>query len=418
MFMICHCIRKVLMKKMVKKASCLIVVLITLFSLFGCRISDKKEPTGSLDIYITDEESYSDETIEYAKRVIFDLLTHYSQKSGVDKAMKLFLSELRRTQISEKIQKATITGTISEDKYLTFISILENRGKGAIDSLVDGVEDNENLTAFYTELINAVGINYVGKTLYNSVLCLYDFSYDKFMSEYEKYGYGYLKADAEKALEDKNTFIEDVGEERFLSLIKSAVLIPNLVLGGVDELGKMESFTDEEIIAFLSYIDFSSLEMTDKAWNIVFSLFLQGNEKGSYVEKIIYNAKKNDIDNIVPIMNDIVYILAFVQRNIDNIDVQLLRDGKSEEVLSRAFEKFGDEEWSSFEKIGSVDLSFEDYEKIVESEFGSDFTQYKDAVTIYTLEQVKEAAGKDNFYEVLKGYIAGISPAFSYGMNK
>lgn len=408
------------MKKMVKKASCLIVVLITLFSLFGCRISDKKEPTGSLDIYITDEESYSNETIEYAKRVIFDLLTHYSQKSGVDKEIKLFLSELRRTQISEKIQKATITGTISEDKYLTFISILENRGKGVIDSLVDGVEDNENLTAFYTELINAVGINYVGKTLYNSVLCLYDFFYDKFMYEYEKYGdkYGYLKADAEKVIEEKNTFIEHIGEERFTNLIKSAVLIPNLVLGGVDELGKMENFTDEEIIAFLSYIDFSSLEMTDKAWNIVFSLFLQGNENGSYIEKIIYNAKDKDIDNIVTIMNECVYILAFIQRNIDNKDVELLREGKSEEVLSRAFEKFGDEEWSRFEKIGSVDLSFEEYEKIAESEFGSGFTQYKDQVTIYTVDQVKEAAGKDNFYEVLKGYIAGISPAFSYGMNK
>ena len=407
------------MKKAIKKASCLIVVLIMLFSLYGCKISDKEEPKGSLDIYITDEESYSDETVEYAKRVIFDLLTHYSQKSGVNNTIHDFLkAELRRTQISEKIQKATITGTISEDKYLAFISILENRGKGVIDSLVDGAESNENIKTFYTDLINAVGINYVAKTLYNSVLCLYDFSYDKFMSEYEKYGYGYLKTDAEKVIEEKNTFIEHVGEERFINLIKSAVLIPNLVLGGVDELGKMESFTDEEIIAFLSYIDFSSLEMSDEAWNIVFSLFLRGNEKGSYVEKIIYNAKKNDIDNIVPIMNDIVYILAFVQRNIDNIDVQLLREGKSEEVLSRAFEKFDDEEWSRFEKIGNVDLSFEDYEKIVESEFGSDFTQYRDAVTIYTLEQVKEASGKDNFYEILKGYIAGISPAISYGISR
>ena len=161
--------------------------------------------------------------------------------------------------------------------------------------------------------------------------------------------------------------------------------------------------------------------MSDSGWSLVLSLFApKSNTKDTpYVQKLLYTMNnEGDTASIATIMNDFMSLFSFVQKSLGTNDVHLLRSGARDEVLDLAFGKFGENEWALFESITTLKISSSKYESQARRVFGDDFTSYKNTVKTNTLAELRAAVGTDNFYKTLEGYIAGITPAFSYGMNK
>ena len=127
---------------------------------------------------------------------------------------------------------------------------------------------------------------------------------------------------------------------------------------------------------------------------------------------------EGDIADVAAVMNDLVGLMTFIKQNIDGIDVGLLRAGRRGDFLSRAFGKFTDDEWAKFESITTLDLSTSKYELQARRVFGTAFIEYKNGVQVKTLAELRAAVGQEDFYKTLEGYMAGITPAFSYGMNE
>ena len=409
------------MKSMFKRVKSFALIFICLFSLFGCAIGDAEVPPAYSGIHITpdrpisDTKTYSEETESYARRVIAEILSHYATEASVE----AFFGSAKQSQAAEKIQKITAENLIAEEKYISFIAAIENSGAEVIDEILDG--GTAKSKELYLKLSKDFGIDYLSRTLYKLLIWVYEYSYDKSMAEYEQYGYSYKLDDANKALADKATLITDIGEEKFVLVAKSALILPELLFGGASQSEMMDSFTDEEILIFLSYTDFSSLNMSDSGWSLVLSLFApKSNTKDTpYVQKLLYTMNnEGDTANVAAIMNDFMSLFSFVQKSLGTNDVHLLRNGARDEVLNLAFGKFGKNEWDLFESITTIKISSSKYESQARRVFGDDFTSYKNTVKTNTLAELRDSVGTDNFYKTLEGYIAGITPAFSYGMNK
>jgi hypothetical protein len=85
--------------------------------------------------------------------------------------------------------------------------------------------------------------------------------------------------------------------------------------------------------------------------------------------------------------------------------------------MQSVFQRFEDADWLQLSRMASLQIQKEKYDTLAVETYGEAYLQYKENLTTYTLAQLRAAVNSDNFYNVLRGYIAGISPAFSYGMT-
>lgn len=411
------------MKSIFKRATCLLIAISLLASLVGCMLGKDREPFPYNGIEIRDELpgdglSYSENTEEYALEVISGLIDSYVIKAGAD----AFFGEAKQKEVAQRIQKITAEELISEDKYISFIKAVEDGGESVINALASkdgsGVDEAKEL---YLELCHMLGSDYIGRTLYRMLIWSYEYSHDKSMAEYEKYGYSYKLEDAEAALRKKDTLIADIGEDNFLLAVRSAMAVPEVIFSGALESEKMAAFSDEEILIFLSYMNFSSLETTKAGWELMLSYSVPKSNTSDtpYISKLTYTMnREGDLEELAGVMSELHSLVIFIQKNMDTLDIALLREGKRDEFLSRAFSKLGDAEWQMLDTFTSIEINSSKYEAQARREFGADFTEYAASIGTYTLDELRAAVGTEDFYKTLEGFIAGISPAFSYGMSK
>lgn len=406
------------MKNILKTVLCLILALFFVLPLASCVNGGGGTTTNKGGISIDDDkEPYSKETEAYATEVILGLLEYYVQKRGAD----AFFNEEKRTEVAKKLQEITAKELIAEEKYLSFISLLDNSGKAIVDEMLalDSL-GTDNTKKLYLEISEELGSDYIGTILYNIALWSYDYKYDKAMADYEEYGYSYKLEDAQRARDDQKVLSDEVGKERFIAVINSAISIPEILFEGALDSEKMDSFSNEEILDLIERIELDSLNMSDSAWTLMLSYFVPSSNSTSapYIDQIFYTMQKEgDLSELASIMNDYISLIQFAQDNLDSEDVDLLREGKRKELLQRAFAKFGDAEWTKFEKVTSISVESSTYELVAKRKFGNDFTVYAGAIEPITITELRDSVGAEGFLEYLERYIAGISPAFSYGIN-
>lgn len=406
------------MKSIFERAIALALALVLAATLFGCSIGYVEEPPAYDGIDISgDDVAYSEATEEYATDVIAALIAYYAEEARVS----AFFNSAKQSEATEKIQQITAANLLAEEKYLSFIALLEECGSDVIDEVLTGEGGIEKTRALYLELVGKLGVDYIGKTLYEILIWTYEYKYEKNMSEYEKHGYQIHLDDANRALADKATLIDDIGEDKFVEVLKSVMIIPDLLFGGALESEAMSGFSDEEILIFLSHVDFSSLNMSNDGWSLILTTLAPTSDNSDlpYVYKLLYTMEsEGDTANVAQVMNELVELIIFTVDGIDEVGVHLLRGGRRDEFLSLTFEKFSEAEWEKLDRIAGVQLSTSKYELQARRVYGTDFTNYKSAIQIKTLAELRTAVGTADFYTTLEGYIAGITPAFSYGMNK
>jgi len=390
----------------------------------GCQKADK-EGGSSLQngVVISQEAPYSAETQGYAKRVLFSLLQHYAQKNAIGNLPEATVKELET--VSTEIGDLLSQKPVSEGIYVALIETLEKKGKSVVDEVVSYRKgESSALTetkVLYLSLSALLGSDYVGGVLYDLYGYQYDRDYKKTMANYEKYGYSFLLEDAKVLDTERQILRKEIGERNFSSVLKMSFAFVELFFGEGFTSAQFASFTDTEIVTFLQKLGLSSLSLTKEGWGLILSKALPEENitaEDSYGVKLIKTAKKaGDIPSIAAVMGDFVKLTATAVDKLEEKDVDSLRKGEYNNILHSVFSKFDETDWMCFSNVTACNLSVESYEEVAFNEYGKKYETYRAGMRSLTLEQLKAAVGQDAFYDSLKGYIAGISPAFSYGME-
>ena len=175
------------------------------------------------------------------------------------------------------------------------------------------------------------------------------------------------------------------------------------------------AFSDEEILVFISKIDFS-IELSNDGWRVLLGRIASFvSDDDGFVSAAL---KNGDIERLAGVMNNLTRLITSVQSHLTVREVGLLRGGDREKFAEAVFGMFGDKEWELFSSVASLALCVDEYEVLCEERYGDDFAQYKESLSPLSFDEFKSAVGEGDFYESLERYVYGISPAFSYGMRK
>ena len=412
------------MKKIPFTISCLLLSIVFAGTFCGCEEKGGESASSVQNgVVISEETPYTEEVQGYAKGVVFSLLEYYTQKTVVVNLPTATVEKLKR--ISADICDLMAKTPVSEPLYRAFIDALDKQGKTVIDEVIAYRKGEgsslETAKTLYMTSASLLGADLVGEILYGICVYKYDYDYEKKNVDYEKYGYAFLLEDAKLLDAERKTLQNGIGKENFLSVIKIAFAFSELFFGGGFQSDKFSSFTDAEMLTFVKKLGLSTLNVTNEGWNLILSKAISDGAIAAddpYALKILKTMKKTgDIAAVSTVMQDVAKLLSDTVEKLDETDAALLRNGDREKLICLLFAKFDETDWARFERVTECDFAVESYEEVAVDTYGENYENYKAGMRSLTLEQLKAAAGQDDFYDSLKGYIAGISPAFSYGME-
>ena len=379
-------------------------------SFSGC-VADPEYGKG---IIITDDTRPSAEIGERAEGVFFDLLLHYYNGVSVsdlpDSTLEVF------SAMAADIRDIVDSNPPAEMAYSLMLDILEERGEAVVDEIVSAKKwggDYPLLSAFYSDMCALLGSDYLGGLIFELLVYYYDMSYDKNMSNYEKYGYTYMLQDAQKMKERSRVMQAEIGAEDFTTFLSSSLCLTNIFSGEIEGL---DAFSDEEMLLFLTNLDLS-LSISEEGWAILiadFSPYITSGIWSAYVKAMKRNG---DASVVASYMEDILLLLRSVQSGLGTEDMALIREGDGKVLLASAFARFGDAEWQALYRISKMQLNNEEYENICKNKYGADYERYVAGLSVITADQLRGMVDSEKFYEGLEGFVGSISPAFSYGMR-
>lgn len=407
-----------------KKGLCTTITYLLVLALSSCALSScgKKNDVSVDGIVISEETPYSAQTQAYAEEVVFSLLRHYYQRT-VSANLPERLQQLLRQQ-SQSITAVLAETPIAEPLYVAFLDKLSLQGKRVVDECCsfsdNGIEGLTATKSLYMELSTLLGSDYVGGILYDFGVYAYTNKYETAMADYEEYGYPHLLERAEQTLAEREVLQSAVGKDNFRLVLKIGFALSGLLLGEGFSSQQIAGFTDEEVLVFLRAMNLSALNVRADGWRLILSKALPTGEiavTDSFALKAAKTLRKGeDLSSVASVLNETVSLLDFTVANMTATDAAHLRDGKMKELISSVFAKFGESEWNSFATLTTCSFDKAAYERLAEETYGEEYVAYREGVTVYTLAELKSSVGGEDFYNILRGYMAGISPFISYGM--
>ncbi len=375
----------------------------------GCNRDGGSDPYSG--IVISQEQPYSKETEEYAETVIFSVLKNVAGVEPNDK-----LTE-KLKGIAKDVQEIMAKTPIHDTLYRAMLERLEADGADVIKEVqAKGAEGFVKTKSMYLELSSMLGASYVGGILYDLSLYYCQYQHDQNIANYEKYGYSYMKLDAEQYKWERQTLEEGIGKVNFTTLIKSGLAFADLFLGSGLQSEQVASFTDAEILTFIKGIELSSLSLTEEGWQLVFSRAAVSDGQ-AYSIGLLNLMKEHNLAEGAKALECGVKLLSNSINRWTEAEAELLRSRDVSGLLQRSFESFEDADWDLFKSMTNLNLKDESYDALAIETYGEGYLHYKENLTVYNLEELKKAVGQEHFNNVLKGYVAGISPAISYGMS-
>lgn len=407
-------------KAFLSRLSVLLIIVFFSFSLLGCEADDEIVQSG---VVVSDDiKPYSDSTNERAANIIYSLLEDICTNNGIPSLTAATKAELR--DISEDVRKLTVNTLLSEKRYNAVLDVLEQKRSSVVDALSiafggESVSLSE-IESLYVEISEHTGSDYVGALLYNLCSYSYDYNFKKAMQRYEKYGYPHLLVEANKNEDRKSALVDGIGEENFVVATKLGFMLTDVFFDDGFENERIESFSDREMLLFLKYVSISSISVNADGWRLLSSYFIPAKSVShdSYRNMLMYSADKNgDLDEFSAVCSEFIHLLSSVQNNLDDADIKALRSGDFSTFLTLSFSKFTDREWETVLKLSEIPYEVAEYESICEQFYGDNFKEYSSEIKTVTIGELRESVGSDNFIQKLEGYVAGISPAFSYWLR-
>ena len=408
------------MKKIIRKMICFALACTLSCAFVACANGDEHVQNG---IFISEEAPYSAEAQEYAESTFYALLEHYAKKNAVGGNLTPAMQNTVKTQ-AKQIQEKTAQDRVDERLYIALLDALNEQGKEVLDELVArlNAEDQglEKTKTLYLHLSAFLGADYVGALFYDLCVYVYEYKYQKTLDDYEKYGYSFLLDDAQVIKAELDIITKEIGKKNFLSVVKNAFALSQLLVGESVNSKQLSSFTNAEILTFIKGLDVSSIDIQENGWKWLLEKGIGENTgtDSKYFARLASEMKKNgDLENVKTVMSSFVDLFAFSIENLQENDVSALLEKDFQAILCVTSTRFNENEWQAFESICACELKKENYDLIATEQFGQAYTEYKSAVQTVSSETLKSTVGKKEFYEMFKGYIAGILPALAYGME-
>ena len=401
------------MVKYIIRVMSIVLLTVMLISMVSCNEDNENQING---IKITEDAPYSENALESARRTVRSLIENYyksviSQNIPENMANKISI-------MTDRIVEITAEKPMSEDTYLDFIGELHENGDDAISEFITFKETGEGglekTKELYLTLSSMLGSDYVGETLYEIILYVYDYKYEDRMTKYLQYGYSYLKSEAEQLSNEKAVLVNEVGKAKFSDALRLSLAMSEIFLGGAFESDKMSSFSNKEILAFLQSLGISEMDISAEGWALFLSKVLPEYAGESYSSKLLAKIKENgDISVLKYVVLYTVDSLNVIEK-LSADDIFVIREGGKIQKLELIFSKFGDKEWENIEKIGALEFKNEEYDQIATKLYGREYEEYVNSLQPVTVEQLRLSVGEEGFYDMLTNYLATICPAFGY----
>lgn len=400
------------------------VLLVMTMLAFLCGCTQGSAPKSGIEI-IPKEDSYeyADEAEAYAKSVMHSFLYSLETKNGTEKISAKRAEEIKKN--AEKVY-ALLPNTLTPNEHMQFYKILaQHTSKIAdgINMLLSGDVKTgfERLEEPYLDFSSEHYKEFLATAVYNIACNDYEEKYQAQIDSYELYGKDYMLDIALRYKERKSVLEGDIGVKGIEQLIEHFFIIGDLFYGNALESSTLSGFTNEEILLFMEAINLGELEITEKGYELLLQTYAEAaivNQNKTFFEKVIFAASQNgDITSFSAFVKEIAFLVGDAQSSLSSEDVELLREGKMSDFLCRCIENFDESDWARFDEICNLEIRRDEYTALAVSYYGDDFSAYMDTLSVKTIEELKLSVGKDNFNQTLKEYIAGICPAFSYGMN-
>ena len=413
------------MKYILTRVLALLLALVPIVSLGGCAGRGGSLPVIKQEgIVITPGgfAPYSKETVARAEEVFYPLILRYAQNSGL--YLTSSVKEHYRT-VAAQVAEITAQKPIEEASYIAALAAIGTRGEAVVDELSayskSGGGRLDETALLYRALISHFGAETISSIIYRLLLYSCDYCYEDAMAKYAQYKREAFRRQAEAAREEKQTVMTEIGEEAFSAVLSQMLVFGELFFGGALESAQLQSFSDEEILAFLRSMELAQVNIGNKGWQWILEKTIpeEVNENGAYFLRLAAVAKENgDLAALARISNDVFSLGAAVASHLTAEEIALFRSGTHEAALAHTVARFTDAEWERLSRIGAITLKKVDYHNAALALFGDDYAAYAESLTPITAQELRCSIETETFYESLERFVFGISPALSYGMKK
>ncbi len=405
------------MRKPLRAIALLLLISTVVLSLFSC---GKKTPQEG--ILISPESAYSAPAKLCAHSTFYKLLEHYTKQStGVKTLPKP--TQARLNSVAQNMAAITEEKPINELLFLEAMMALSEQGPDVIDELLLYKSTHEGglskTRALYLSLTRILDSEAIIDTLYRLLLYGYDYSYKDAMAKYNQYGYMQHLADAERIDKERTAFSEQIGREGFEAVFLHLLVGSDLFLSDALSSEQFSAFTDMEILLFLQSLELSETQIQDGGWELILGKILPAEASDSYVSKISAALlSSGDYKNLAAVMNDATALFAAVSDRLTEREIALLRSGDRAAAIGALMQRFTENDFARLSRITALSLDKAIYHEIALQTYGAEYAAYANEIQPIDMAALRASLGQSTFYESLEKYVAGISPAFSYGMRK
>ena len=388
----------------------------------GCSRKDDKKKNIELEIIPTENDfAIGDNVKNEAEKVVFSLLCSYQEKkTGTLKNEAKVKAEKQAKSVIENGEFA-----LEEANYNKAFKIIKKNeteiAKGLVDFMAGDLESGAQLLKpAYKELTKESSSRVLSEIIYQLAICEFDVRYEKQMEAYDRLGTPYLLEKAKEYEKGKELFKSDVGSKNIDALIKYGFVYVELFYGNAFEGNFIDTFSNEEILLFIKELELDQISITDTGWTLLLTAYGEANIKNvsrSFLNRVLFSASQNgDSKSFAHMVKELVSLASIAQEKMTVADIEYLRQGDKNGFLLSLLSNFDENDWKSFDSAMPREIKSDTYISLAKEKYGIEFEAYLETYKTATLEELKSSSGTPDFYKILKEYIAGICPAFSYGM--
>ena len=405
------------MKKTVRRVASLLLVPILVLSLFSC--SGKPTQSG---IVISPETEYEGAAKLCARSTFYELLAYYTKQTTGVKTLPNS-TQARLTSVAQNMATITEQNPIDEMIFVEAMTILSTQGPGVIDELIlysaTRVRNFPKTRALYLSLASILDSDAIIDTCYQLLLYGYDYRYRDAMAKYEQYGYAQHKEEAETLKREHTVLSKQIGQEGFKTVFLHSLVFSDLFFADALTSDELTAFTDAEILLFLKSLELSETQIQAGGWELILEKLLPERVVNTYASRLGAELlSTGDYKNLAAVMNDLTALFTTVSERLTEIEIALLRSGDRAGAMRAILQKFTDDDFARLSRIAAISLNKDAYHAIALQTYGAKYSAYARDIQPIGITELRESLGTPTFYESLEKYIAGISPAFSYGMRK
>ena len=388
------------------------LILCLALSLSSCEKEDEIVKEG-LSLSDSSNEEHEDRMRESAYAAILPILSDYYRESG-----RSITEEALRDE-ALLVAEMTLSDRIGYTDHSLFMNALcDNRDELAPLLSGESLTDMTLIGEAYISLTENVSADFVGEFLYKLTL----YAFDKRINKHLAVGDAVNNVLANSLAAEKAIVEEEIGERNFREVVKLFLVSRAIFVTDGNPSDIYDKFTDAEVLLIIQRLEISHINVTPRGYLLLAEYYSDSMIlwESSYLHsELFYEATYNgDLYAFLQNADSLIELIAAIKNSLTKEDIALIRTGDAEKLFSNIFEHFGEKEWTLLEKITPTTQKSKRYYDIAKRFLGEEFVLYAESGEPVSLEELRRGVGGEDFYNLLEGYVFGISPAFSYGMKK